>query len=158
MSLHTCKLLYILCIHSKILYTCIHTYIHTHTHIHIHTLTHLLHVFTYWHYLISSIAERKSRRELAAVIVIQRSYRSYLKRMYGSALCDAFLANKYLKFIAAKVCRTIVWVITLFVCMYIDIFCFIGIILFLLICTKCISIFVTYVCMYVQYVCMYVCK
>eukprot|EP01036_Dinobryon_divergens_P032863 gene32863-42542_t len=51
----------------------------------------------------SGVAARKSRQELAAVIVIQRSYRRYLKRMYGAALSDAFLANKYLKFIAAKV-------------------------------------------------------
>ena len=50
------------------------------------------------------VAERKSRRELAAVVTIQRSYRRYLKRMYGAALSDAFLANKYLKFIAATVC------------------------------------------------------
>jgi hypothetical protein len=76
-------------------------------HLHVHTYIYTFEVKTIKHFVfcfVKSIASRKSRRELAAVLVIQRSYRSYLKRMYGAALSDAFLANKYLKFIAAKVC------------------------------------------------------
>lgn len=46
----------------------------------------------------------KSRAQLreASAKIIQRTYRSHLRRMYGSALAAAFLANNYLKFIAAK--------------------------------------------------------
>lgn len=39
--------------------------------------------------------------EMAAATRIQKSYRRYLRRMYGSALCDMFLANKYLRHVAA---------------------------------------------------------
>lgn len=41
------------------------------------------------------------RREQAAAIRIQQSYRRYLRRMYGAALCDMFLANLYLRHVAA---------------------------------------------------------
>lgn len=47
------------------------------------------------------MAMQKEQRERNAAIAIQQGYRRYLRRMYGSALCDMFLANKYLKYLAA---------------------------------------------------------
>jgi hypothetical protein len=45
--------------------------------------------------------EDRKRREQAAATRLQQSYRRYLRRMYGAALCDMFLANKYLRHVAA---------------------------------------------------------
>jgi hypothetical protein len=39
--------------------------------------------------------------ETAAATRLQQSYRRYLRRMYGTALCDMFLANKYLTYVSA---------------------------------------------------------
>ena len=46
-------------------------------------------------------ALEKLRMETAAATRLQKCYRRYLRRMYGSALCDMFLANKYLRYVAA---------------------------------------------------------
>lgn len=39
-------------------------------------------------------ARRRKLREKAAVVMIQRNYRAYLRRMYGSAQAKALLAEK----------------------------------------------------------------
>lgn len=50
---------------------------------------------------IRRIAEEKRIREHNATTVIQRKYRKYLRRMYGAALSNAFLADRFYKYKAA---------------------------------------------------------
>eukprot|EP01038_Epipyxis_sp_PR26KG_P007451 gene7451-10157_t len=45
--------------------------------------------------------KEKIRIQTAAVVKIQRKYRRYLRKMYGKALSNAFLADKYYKYKAA---------------------------------------------------------
>lgn len=40
-------------------------------------------------------------RQTAAALLIQQRYRAYLQKMYGSALSNVFLADKYYKYRAA---------------------------------------------------------
>lgn len=44
-----------------------------------------------------AVEKAKQEMERKAVECIQRSYRAYLRRMYGSAVCGTFLAERYLR-------------------------------------------------------------